>query len=77
MEHPLIEVDKSLNEEKILNIIGDLNKKLTFAMRTNNADLVGQLRMALESYNFRLQQLYKEKENSADIEQYAKNIDIS
>lgn len=77
MEHPLIEVDKSLNEEKVVNIISDLNKKLTFAMRMNNAALVSQIRMALESYNFRLREIYKAKENASDIEQYTKNIDIS
>lgn len=77
MEHPLIEVDKKLNEEQVLNTISDLNKKLTFAMRMNNAELTSQIRMALESYNIRLREIYKAKDQNNDIEKYTKNIDIS
>jgi len=50
MEHPFINnlSDKSI--EELQEKIGDLNKKLTFAYRTNNGSLIHQINMAVESY---------------------------
>ena len=50
MEHPFINdlSDKSL--EEIQETISDLTNKLTFAYRTQNAPLVNQIQMVIESY---------------------------
>jgi len=50
MKHPFINdlSDKSL--EDLQSTITDLMSKLTFAYRTQNAALVQQLNMAIESY---------------------------
>lgn len=50
MKHPFINdlSDKSLDE--LQETISGLTSKLTFAYRTQNAPLVQQLQMALESY---------------------------
>ena len=77
MEHPLVTVDKSLNIEQLGDKINELNRKLTWAMRTGNGDMMNQIRMAIESYTLRLNALYKEKDKNNDNEKYTKNIDIS
>lgn len=61
MEHPLLQVDPSLSADQLQTTISDLNKKLTFAMRTGNAHLANQIRMAIESYSNR----YKERVQEA------------
>lgn len=52
MEHPFLSSsslrDKSL--EELQNTINDLTSKLTFAYRTRNGALIGQVQMVMESY---------------------------
>lgn len=50
MEHPFINnlSDKTL--EQLQDTISNLNQKLTFAYRSQNAPLIQQLNMVLESY---------------------------
>lgn len=52
MEHPFLPSsqlrDKSL--EELQNSINDLTSKLTFAYRTRNSALIGQVQMVMESY---------------------------
>lgn len=51
MEHPLIGKLDSLTTDQIREQIYDLTKKMNFAMRMNQTEMVNQIRMALESYN--------------------------
>lgn len=75
MEHPLIGDLSNLSPEELLTQISDLNKKLTIAMRSGNAYLCNQLRMAIESYQIKyqekLQESYKNNNN------FGNKIDIS
>ena len=52
MEHPFLPSstlrDKTL--EELQSTVNDLTSKLTFAYRTRNAPLIGQIQMVLESY---------------------------
>ncbi len=57
MEHPLVDNLDHLSLEQLQERISDLTKKLSIAMRTGNAYVCNQLRMALESY----QNKYNEK----------------
>ena len=50
MEHPLIPNLDGLSAEQLLEKIIELNKKLSISMRTGNHYLCNQLRMAIESY---------------------------
>lgn len=50
MEHPLIGSIDNLSIEELSLKITELNKKLNIAMRTGNADLCNQIRMAIETY---------------------------
>lgn len=53
--HPLQEEIGNLSEEEISNKIRELTKKLASARRfSRNPDLVGQLQMALNSYQTEL-----------------------
>lgn len=75
MEHPLIGDLSNLSAEELLTRITDLNKKLSIAMRSGNAYLCNQLRMAIEShqikYQEKLQDSYKNNNN------FGNKIDIS
>ena len=52
MEHPFLSSqslkDKSL--EELQSTMNDLTSKLTFAYRTRNSALIGQVQMVMESY---------------------------
>lgn len=63
MEHPLINDISDLTIEQLQSRISDLNKKLSFAMRTGNAHLVTQIRMALETFTTRYNQKVQEMNN--------------
>ena len=76
MEHPLIEIDPSLDINKITEIISDLQKKIMFSVRTNNTSLTHQLNLALNSYQARYKELLNQKP-SGDQEDYHDRIDIS
>ena len=49
MEHPLIGDLKDVSVEDLSSRISDLHKKLSIAVRSGNAHLFNQLRMAIES----------------------------
>lgn len=56
MEHPLIGDLSQLTVEELQNKINELNKKLNWAYRTKNANMIGQIRMALENFTTCLKQ---------------------
>jgi hypothetical protein len=78
MEHPLINDVNELTVDQLQSRISDLNKKLNFAARSGNASLVGQLQMALETFNNcyreKLQDQYNKGNNNPD---FSEKIDIS
>ena len=55
MEHPLISNVDDMTTEQLQEKISELTKKLGIALRTGNAHLCNQLRMALETYNNKYQ----------------------
>lgn len=75
MEHPFLASsslrDKSL--EELQTSINDLTTKLTFAYRTRNSPLIGQIQMVMESYrneyNRKMDELIKKQNigNKIDI----------
>ena len=73
MEHPLIPNLDGLTAEELLEKITELNKKLSIALRTGNAYLCNQLRMAIESY----QTEYQEKLRGGPGTAFNDVIDIS
>lgn len=78
MEHPLIGTIDHLSVDELQQRISDLNKKLQFAMRMGNAQLVGQLRMALDTFNSKYQQkLQEDWESKNSGSDYSDRIDIS
>jgi hypothetical protein len=56
MEHPLISNLDQHSVDELSVIIGDLNRKLGIAMRSGNAHLCNQIRMAIESHNVKYQE---------------------
>lgn len=56
MEHPLISNLDQHSTDELSVIIGDLNRKLGIAMRSGNARLCNQIRMAIESHNVKYQE---------------------
>ena len=65
MEHPFISDLSEKSLEELQTALSDLNKKLTYAMRTMNQPLIYQLRMALESYrteyNKQMDEMFKQQ----------------
>jgi hypothetical protein len=59
MEHPLITSLEGLTEQELLNKVTELNRKLSIAMGTGNGYLCDQLRMAIESYQNKYQDLIR------------------
>jgi hypothetical protein len=50
MQHPFINDLSGKTMEELSDIISDLTKKLTFAYRMQNGQMIHQLQMVLESY---------------------------
>ena len=73
MEHPLIGNIDSLTNDELMEKITDLNNKYTICMRTGNHQVLGQLRMAIETYKNKL----SEKTKRANPEDFEDKIDIS
>lgn len=78
MEHPLIHNVDSLTIDELQDRIRDLNRKLSWAMRSNRA-LANQISMALETYTNKYrekqQAIYDEaRKNAPD---FGDKIDIS
>jgi hypothetical protein len=79
MEHPLIGSLDKLTQEQVSEKINELNKKLAIATRFGNGHLCQQLRMAIESYQIRNQQILQEqiKKDSENSTLHLDKIDIS
>jgi len=59
MEHPLIASLDGLTEQQLLDKVTELNRKLSIAMSTGNGYLCDQIRMAIESYQSKYQDLIR------------------
>lgn len=79
MDHPLIPNIDHLTVDELQSRISDLTKKLGIAHRSGNAQLIGQIRMALDTFNSKYQEkiqaAYNTK-NKGDPD-YSDRIDIS
>ena len=73
MEHPLIGNLDSLTMDELQTKISELTQKLSWAARTGHGDLVGQIRMAIESY----QTKFMEKQQALWDESRRKGNDYS
>lgn len=78
MEHPLVGNLDELTVDQLTTQINDLSRKLGIAMRTGNAHLCNQIRMALENYQNKyqdkLQADYAKKLSDAKIDSTKINI---
>jgi len=79
MEHPLINNIDDLTIEELQSRISDLTRKLAWASRSGNADLVNQIRLAINTFTAKYQEkqqaLYAARnKNGTD---YSDKIDIS
>jgi len=81
MEHPgvdILELKRDFNLEEIQGKIQDLNKRVAFAYRINNQDLINQLNMVLEVYTRAQQEMLNEMfGNSGKGPDLDEKIDIS
>lgn len=79
MEHPLINNVDSLTVEELQDRISDLTRKLAWASRSGNADLVNQIRLALNTFIAKYQQKQQELWNARNRSgtDYSDKIDIS
>jgi hypothetical protein len=79
MNHPLIPNIDHLTIDELQSRITDLTKKLSIAHRSGNAQLTGQIRMALDTFNSKYQEkiqaVYRTK--NKDDPDYSDRIDIS
>ena len=64
MEHPLISNLNDLTEEQLLEKVTELQRKLSIAYRTGNADLCNQIRMAIESFQTKYQDKIRRDDNN-------------
>jgi hypothetical protein len=76
MEHPLITGLDKLTEEDLTQKIYELNNKLMIAARSGNGLLVNQIRMALESYQNRYNQVIAERNQQANTNSHLDKIQI-
>ena len=60
MEHPLIGNLDQLTADELSGKVNELSNKLNIAMRSGNAHLCNQLRMAIESFQSKYQQKLQE-----------------
>jgi hypothetical protein len=73
MEHPLISNLDQHSTDELSVIIGDLNRKLGIAMRSGNAHLCNQIRMAIESHNVKYQEKMQATYQKIDDDSALKN----
>ena len=73
MEHPLVSNLNDLTEEQLLEKVTELQRKLSIAYCTGNADLCNQIRMAIESF----QTKYQDKIRRDDKNNFDEIINIS
>jgi uncharacterized membrane protein (DUF106 family) len=79
MEHPLINNVDDLTMEELQAKMTELTKKVGIAYRMGNAQLVSQIRMALETYTNKYQEKQQELYNAAKKggPDFSDKIDIS
>ena len=77
MEHPLMGDLSGLKIEELQNKISELNKRLSFAYKTNNQALINQLNLVLNSYNQEYQRKLAKLMPKGDDDKYGDKIDIS
>lgn len=77
MEHPLIGDIEHLTIDELSLKITELNKKLNIAMRSGNADLCNQIRMAIETYRGKYMQKSQDLLNKGKSNNFNDMIDIS
>ena len=72
MEHPLIGNLDQLTADELSGKVNELNNKLNIAMRSGNAHMCNQLRMAIETYRNKyqevVQQTYKKQIGDANFD---------
>ena len=73
MEHPLIGSLDELSVDDLMAKVAELNRKLSFAIRSGNAHLVNQIRLALTNYQSEYQNRNRKNLNTP----YDDVIDIS
>lgn len=76
MEHPLLEDLNGLTLEEIQSKISDINKKLAFAYKMNNAPMIGQLQLIMGSYQEAYRKKMDELMPKGDDDKYSNKIDI-
>lgn len=76
MEHPLIGSLDSLTEEQLTTKISELNRKLSIAAQSGNGHLCNQIRMALESYQSKYQQVIQQASEKSNAHNHADKINI-
>jgi hypothetical protein len=74
MHHPLIGKLDTLTLDQLQGKISELNNKMAFAYRTGNNQLIGQLQMALDSYNDEYRARIQKQNDDKD---FSDKIDIS
>lgn len=79
MEHPLITDIDNLTMDELQSKISELTKKLNFARRMGNAQLVTQIQMAIETFQTRYQQKLQASYNNQNKNNpdFSDKIDIS
>lgn len=77
MEHPLVGDLSGLKIEELQHKISELNKRLSFAYKTGNGALMGQLQMVLAAYNQEYQNKMAKLMPKGDDDKYGDKIDIS
>jgi len=73
MEHPLINNIDYLSVDELQGKISELNRKLGYASRIGNAQLVYQIRLALDTYSAK----YQEKMAKIYSDQHKNNPDFT
>ena len=72
MEHPLIGNLDQLTADELSGKVNELNNKLNIAMRSGNGHMCNQLRMAIETYQNKyqdvVQQTYKKQIGDANFD---------
>ena len=72
MEHPLIGNLDQLTADELSSKVNELNNKLNIAMRSGNGHMCNQLRMAIETYQNKyqdvVQQTYKKQIGDANFD---------
>ena len=72
MEHPLIGNLDELTVDELSSKVNELNNKLNIAMRSGNGHMCNQLRMAIETYQNKyqdvVQQTYKKQIGDANFD---------